>query len=383
MKILVSQSGMKHSVGMIRSLARQGNAVYGLVDPTEKQPLSRYSRYCKGLFTVDQENETAFINGLSSLLSSQTFDVFIPVGFPVTHFTAKHHASIERHTHIVAPDALSEETASDKYAIQAVAQRAGVPVPKTFLIRDAGDITHAVDAVGLPVVIKGRKESGKGIVAIASNKEEAVEQFGRLVAKFSLTAEDYPILQEFIPGWGCGFFAIYSKGQCKRIFMHRRIREYPPSGGVSCCAETYDDARLAEYGRRILDELRWNGVAMVEFRYDERTHDYVLIEINAKFWGSLELALAAGADFPSDYVKIAAGQEIEATKSNEQTSYQWFLSGDFLHGLRRPSALPAVIGTALNPAVHKDFMVIDDPKVLFIKVVKLFKEIVNLLLQAL
>ena len=113
---------------------------------------------------------------------------------------------------------------------------------------------------------------------------------------------------------------------------------------------------------------------MAEFRYDESKHDYSLIEVNAKFWGSLELALAAGADFPADYVKIATGQELDYTSEYKMTTYQWLLSGDFLHGLKRPSAIPFIILTAFNPRVHKDFLGIDDPFVLIIRCLKLLRD---------
>jgi len=44
--------------------------------------------------------------------------------------------------------------------------------------------------------------------------------------------------------------------------------------------------------------LNYTGVAMVEFKVNYKTGDWVLIEINGRFWGSLPLAVAAGANFP-------------------------------------------------------------------------------------
>ena len=43
-------------------------------------------------------------------------------------------------------------------------------------------------------------------------------------------------------------------------------------------------------------ELRWTGLAMVEFRVGPRGP--VLMEINGRIWGSLPLAVKSGADFP-------------------------------------------------------------------------------------
>jgi predicted ATP-grasp superfamily ATP-dependent carboligase len=381
MKILVTQSGMKHSLGMIRSLARQGHEVYGLVHPGEKQPLAFYSRYCRRVFYVDQQNEETFLRELVGVLVAHQFDVLIPVGFPVTHYVAKHASDLTHYVRFLSPSYESELVATDKFEIQQLAQKVGVPSPRTLLVMNRDEIGAASEKLGFPIIMKGRRESGQSTVATAHTPDELSAQFQDLATRFSLDQEAYPVLQEFVPGWGCGFFAIYDKGECKRVFMHRRIREYPPTGGVSCCARSFHDARLSEYGRKLLDALAWNGVAMVEFRYDERIKDYKLIEINAKFWGSLELALASGADFPGDYVKISTGQVIPFTDQYDSITYQWLLSGDLLHGLRRPWTLPSIVFTALNPFTHKDFLRFDDPVVLFMKVFKLLKETVRLVFR--
>lgn len=58
--------------------------------------------------------------------------------------------------------------------------------------------------------------------------------------------------------------------------------------------------------RRLLDSLRWHGVAMVEFKLD-RTGRLWLMEINARLWGSLQLAIDCGADFPWWLYQLALG----------------------------------------------------------------------------
>ena len=78
--------------------------------------------------------------------------------------------------------------------------------------------------------------------------------------------DEVPILQEYIDGDGVGFFAVYKQGDLVSYFMHKRIREDPPSGGTSTCAVSINDHLLMLAGKKILDELKWHGVAMVEFK---------------------------------------------------------------------------------------------------------------------
>jgi predicted ATP-grasp superfamily ATP-dependent carboligase len=60
----------------------------------------------------------------------------------------------------------------------------------------------------------------------------------------------------------------------------------------------------------VLDELQWHGQAMVEFKQERSSGAFKLIEINPKFWGSLELSLSAGMNFPEHLCTMARGKEL-------------------------------------------------------------------------
>ena len=96
----------------------------------------------------------------------------------------------------------------------------------------------------------------------------------------------------------------YQNGNPVAAFSHKRIREKPPSGGVSVFRESAPlDPLALEFSEKLLDVLNWNGIAMVEFKIDERDNRPKLMEINGRFWGSLQLAIDAGVDFPALLVK--------------------------------------------------------------------------------
>jgi predicted ATP-grasp superfamily ATP-dependent carboligase len=89
--------------------------------------------------------------------------------------------------------------------------------------------------------------------------------------------------------------------------MHRRLRETPPSGGPSSCAVSIFENDLKSAGIKLLDHLQWHGVAMAEFKRDAKSSQLYLLEINPKFWGSLDLALDSGVDFPALAARVALG----------------------------------------------------------------------------
>jgi predicted ATP-grasp superfamily ATP-dependent carboligase len=120
------------------------------------------------------------------------------------------------------------------------------------------------------------------------------------------------------------------------------------------------DPQLLELGTRLLDTLGWHGVAMVEFKQDAANGTYYLMEVNPKFWGSLDLALAAGADFPGDLIAIGAGQELPfAPAPRSSLRFCWPLSGDLRHLAERPGAWRAVLCDWLNPRVRTNICVSD------------------------
>jgi protein-tyrosine-phosphatase len=105
-------------------------------------------------------------------------------------------------------------------------------------------------------------------------------------------------LQEFCPGAGVGVELLLRDGAPLLAFQHVRLHEPLQGGGSSYRRGVPVSDELLDASCRVLGALRYTGVAMVEFKQDPETRRWVLLEVNARFWGSLPLAVASGADFP-------------------------------------------------------------------------------------
>jgi predicted ATP-grasp superfamily ATP-dependent carboligase len=109
-------------------------------------------------------------------------------------------------------------------------------------------------------------------------------------------------------GPGIGVFVLVWDGELLAAFAHRRIREKPPSGGVSVLSESIAlDRGLLARSDALLRDFDWQGVVMVEYKLDQKTGIPYLMEVNGRFWGSLQLAIDAGVDFPNMLVAAACG----------------------------------------------------------------------------
>ncbi|MGH2456539.1 MAG: ATP-grasp domain-containing protein, partial [Candidatus Limnocylindria bacterium] len=231
-----------------------------------------------------------------------------------------------------------------------LAAEAGVAVPRTVEPAGLDEVDAAAAEVGFPLVIKAPLEGASG-VAYATEPGTARGAVAAWQARNGLGPDVMPILQQRIVGPGFGVFATYQDGSWRRMAAHRRIREFPPEGGESTCCELVADPELFSIGRSLLDALAWHGVAMVELKRHEADGRLYLMEINPKFWGSLDLVLAAGADFPGDLVRIAAGEQLPVMEPpGGPLRYCWPLGNDLRHLVARPSGWRAVLRDWLGGA---------------------------------
>ena len=178
--------------------------------------------------------------------------------------------------------------------------------------------------------------------AIVLGRRAIVDIPTTLIAVGTLAALVYakripePLIQEKLNGEGQGVFLFVWDGELKSAFCHRRLREKPPSGGVSVYRESIPlDHNLVDKSFALLQALRWNGVAMVEFKVDARDGVPKLMEVNGRFWGSLQLAVDAGINFPLLLYRLACGEEVPAQFDYKAGVKSRWLLGDLDHLLIR------------------------------------------------
>src|SRR5262249_41899247 len=120
----------------------------------------------------------------------------------------------------------------------------------------------------------------------------------------------WPLIQSFVPGRGKGVFALCDHGRAIAWFAHERLRDVRPSGSGRSLRRSIPLAPgLRAPAERLLSAMAWHGPAMVEFREVEG-EEPVLMEVNGRFWNSLQLAIEAGVDFPALWLAILQGDQI-------------------------------------------------------------------------
>ena len=186
---------------------------------------------------------------------------------------------------------------NDKGRMAELAIKHGVQVPKSFVLGEGEPIGAFIERVPLPCVIKPRWGEGLGLTAaqryiIAQLEEELRQSYG----VFTKLAGEPPLVQEYLPGAARACSVLAQGGRIVRMICHRRVREYPVSGGPSTCCDAVRDPMLEDITARLAEAVGFDGVGMFEFK-DDIDGMPRLLEVNPCIWGSYPLTRVAKTGF--------------------------------------------------------------------------------------
>lgn len=322
--IIITDGEQRAALAIVRSLGRAGH--HCIVGSSAENSLAGRSRYAGRAvrFPDAASKPEECVEAVKAVVRSENADLVIPV--TEASLLALLAVRDTLGATIPFPGLDSFRAVCDKKRVLATARNLGIRVPRQREIYSPAQ-AECLEAM-IPLVLKPARsvftagDGTRGKVGVSWAKDRV--ELAAALRQYPEAA--YPLLaQEIIRGAGIGVFVLIDEGECIARFSHLRVREKPPSGGVSVVrqSEPMDEALLQD-SLRLLAEFGWSGVAMVEYKRDSVTGEPVLMEINGRFWGSLQLAIDAGVDFPRLLVESVLGHEIEAVAGYEFVRSRWF-----------------------------------------------------------
>ena len=308
-RALVLDASQRSALAVTRSLGKHGVPVFTAEE--ESGALAGCSRHSKQFFSYPSPrlHPQHFIEVLAELVRSQHIDILLPMTELTTILLLTHK---DEFPGVIVPFASPDtvESLANKCTLMRAAESLGVPVPRTWYVENPDLLATIRDELPFPAVLK----PGKSWLRHGNEWHRAAVRFPQNAHILDQLLETEPglrahpfMIQECVPGEGQGIFALYDQGKPLAFFAHRRLREKPPRGGVSVLSESIAaDPVLVAHARTLLDNVGWHGIAMVEFKVAPDGTPY-LMEINTRFWGSLQLAIDAGVDFPWLLYQLASG----------------------------------------------------------------------------
>lgn len=331
--MFVCDGHWRKSLAAVRSLGRAGLPVaVGEANPVATALFSRYASY-RYLYPSPRFRPQAFIEWLATHLKRRSYRLLLPMESTTLGVVLGERSQLQRWTALPFVSRERWAEADDKGQMSVLARSKGVPVPD-FVVLDKDASPEEAAALRFPLVVKPCRGSGSAGLRRVSRREELVTAL-----QAAGLGRRRLLVQEAIPGGGeaIGVSLLYDTGgRAVAAFSHRRLREFPVSGGPSTLRESIPHGETLDAARLLLEALDWVGPAMVEFKVDPRTGTPYFLEINPRFWGSLALAIHAGVDFPGLLYRLAGGERPSPVFDyTHGVTCRWLLPGDLLHWLSR------------------------------------------------
>lgn len=328
-RILVLDGNQRAALAAVRSLGSHG--LWVGVGESSTESLAGASRYCQQtvVYPDPYKSPRAFFEDILRQVDALGITFLLPITEATTYVILKYREELPVGVTLPFPEQESVEQLANKNRLFGLAADSGIPTPETIFCENWKDGLSAIENLSdkhFPIVLKPFKSK---IV-----QEDRILSTQVLIANTANEARSYlnqhaffefPFtIQSFVEGTGQGVFALFNRGEPICYFSHRRLREKPPGGGVSVLSESAPlNEQLKTCSEKLLAGADWHGVAMVEFRVSPEGVGY-LMEVNPRFWGSLQLAIDSGVDFPLWLYLISTGQNLPRM-SWRQRRVRWIL----------------------------------------------------------
>jgi len=273
--------------------------------------------------------------GFSPQVAESEAPVVFPTADPDLRVLSDCRDSLEPHCRLFLSERHIVESCLDKSRFHDFVAQFDVPVPATRVPADRSEALAAAGELRYPVILKPAKpdswndpritEIVAGKKAVVAHDPDQLLSFYDRIVPFG----NELVLQEYIPGRDDRLYSLHAyisrTGEPLALFTGQKIRTWPTYAGIGCFVRSVYVPEIVESGTRLLRDMGYTGVALLQFKRDERDGVFKLLEINPRASSWNLLAYACGVNIPyaaySDVVGLPADP---MTRQREGVRYIYF-----------------------------------------------------------
>jgi predicted ATP-grasp superfamily ATP-dependent carboligase len=312
-RVLVIGDEMRIFLAVTRALGRAGREVHAVPFVWDSPALS--SRYVTSRYSVPlyQDDPEGWLSSLAKILRDNRIGLVIPTCDRAILPLHEHREELAEFR-LAIPPSEAMSALFDKQQTRQLCARLGVPVADGAPLAIGDDAHGLAQRYGLPLIVKPRRSywldrmETWGRVHVLDDERT----LGQVLSEIS--DHSRYLVEGHFKGCGVGVSVLARDGEIHQAFQHRRLREGRGGSSSYRVSETLNE-ELLDACARISRELRLTGVCMFEFRHDRETGRWILIETNARFWGSMSLPLSLGIDFPNLLHDLLVNGKVHAPRS--------------------------------------------------------------------
>ena len=273
----------------------------------------------------------AFVDALERAVSGGSFSVLIPGADASLLRVSSGRARLEPHARLGLPAHGRVKRALDKSDLAATAVRHGLDPPLTVACADSAAALAVARDLEYPVLVKPLKTISDGVTPpqrFASIWAEDADDLLRAIAGFGGAG----LVQRRDEGAVVSFAGVFAGGRLLGEAFSRYHRTWRPDAGNACYSETV----AAPVGLRrqvvgLLEDLAWEGMFELEL-IESASDGWHAIDMNPRPYGSLALAIGAGANLPALWCRHLLGDDPDPVAAVPGVFYRW-TDADLCHGL--------------------------------------------------
>jgi predicted ATP-grasp superfamily ATP-dependent carboligase len=319
-RVLVTDVEERAALAVCRGLAAAGYRVSGVAGTTPAA--GHWSRSVDRRYTLPNPrlDGAAFVAGLAEIAAQGEHDVLIPSVDAAVLAVSEHRDLFEPHLRLGLPPHEVILRCLDKVALFEAAAAVGLGAPPTETHRDVDGALAAAARLGYPVVLKA-------VRSLARDEQKV---------KPSSFAHDERELRALVPEYGDAFVVqrrergavvecggVVADGKLIGLSVARYRRTWPPDGGSASLSVTVVPPRdLIDRLQQLLDDLGWQGIFDLELVELEDGRP-ATIDFNARPYGSMTLAVEAGANLPALWCDWLLGRSPAPARSRAGVPYRW------------------------------------------------------------
>lgn len=361
--VLLTDSQQRKTLSTMRSLGRKG--IKSDCCETFSCNLSRFSKYSRDFYLNPsaRENPEGFLDFLLAYISKEESPVIFPMDDDTMKIFIDNSKLLEGKSKIAIPPKESFCLALKKDLAIKHAQEKGIPCPLSVSSGEYKEIYKAVCKMKFPLIIKAVDSSGSRGMKIVEKRENFEKEYKGISQNYP-----FPVVQEFLSvSEKIDVCLIYNKkSQLRGCFVQRELRNYPDPIGPSTIQESIIHDMAKSLALKFMEGLNWQGIVELEFIIEKESKDIVFMEVNPRFWASVEMAVQAGVDFPYMYYLIAKdGDCDEVMKYKIGGKVKWSFPGELLAFLETKKKKGVDPSFFFNKEIKDDTLSLDDPMPIF------------------
>jgi biotin carboxylase len=311
LRILIPDAESGHTMSVVRCLGSIKGWKLHFLARSSNTALKYSFRTQTFKLSVNNSQNDLLIDTILKEAKKVSADIIFPVEEPA-------HMLISRYLHQINRDFKTPPISHvdtyhksiNKWNLAQVCKTNNIPCPRTHLLSSADDTGNILIELGLPLLAKPiLGNGGIGILMIKETKQ--LEQF---IDTHSKAYDQKYILQEYIEGYDIDCSLLAKDGQILAFTIQKgfisRSGNFQASAGIQFLYEP----DVYEVVSNLMESLNFSGIAHIDLRYDQKEKKFKIIEINARYWGSLTGSLMAGINFPYYACLTGMGEQFETPK---------------------------------------------------------------------